>query len=107
MLGYEELEPGQRKYVDLVSLLYSDIGTEITYKKLNEIHADFLSIRERNPAYKIGYPNWLLVHNRIGKGRYFLPKKGVDKPTSSVTIRHTEYDDMYFSLLSKFNLERK
>jgi len=107
MLGYSELTPGQKRYVDIVSILFPDIKTEIRYSEVLEIRDYLQTLRKANPSYKIGFPNWLLVNNRVDKGVYFFPKKGVDKPSLSVNITKTRHDDMYIDLLNRFNFERK
>jgi len=76
MLNYNELSAGQRKWVDLVEILFSDVYKSgiITYNKLKEIDNTLVSLRERDKKYKVGWPIWLITNNAIERGIYKIPK---------------------------------
>lgn len=100
MIDNKLLSPGQRRYVNMVTQFHPEIENTISFDQINKIHEEFLGLR---PKYKIGYPNWLLVNNRLERGLYFFPKEDVDAKEESVNISDEEIS--YQSLLKQFSLK--
>ena len=100
MRNYNNLTTSQKRYVSMVRIYKPELKNEITFAQLNELHNEFLKLR---PKYKLGFPNWLLVENRIDRGLYFLPMESVDSRGNDCKIID-ENDQRYQSLLNKFNL---
>lgn len=74
MLNYHDLTAAQRHWVDLVEASFPDEPDVLTYKRLLELHAHFVSLRSVDARYKCAKPLWLITNNAISRGLYKLPK---------------------------------
>lgn len=91
----------------MVEHFHPEIVDRITYKEVCDIHKEFLEKRKENERWKIGYPNWLLQHNKIDRGLYLFPSKFIEEVVDiterSVTIIET-HEKEYQQLKTKFKL---
>jgi len=78
MLTYELLTKFQKRWVDAVSQLYPQCieSGSITAVQCIEAYR-ILKTKRADGIGKVGYPNWLFNKNKIKRGLYMFPAKGV------------------------------
>ena len=79
MIEFAELTVAQQRWVSLIQHFYPNIYSagKITYQELIMAHANFISMREQNKKYKVGWPIWLIMNNAISRGVYKIPSSDV------------------------------
>jgi hypothetical protein len=102
MLYYFDLTPSQRHWVDLVEAVFPEDreAGEISYKRLNEIHNHFVSLRGRDGRYKCSKPLWLITNNAISRGVYKFPS------SKSIEIEQEEVLDSDLEIRYREELEK-
>lgn len=73
MLTFDELSTAQKKWVYLVEHFHPEVKDEVSFKQINEFHAEFMLLREKNKKNKVGLPLWLINNNAVRRGVYFFP----------------------------------
>ena len=105
MLGYSDLSPAQRKYVDLLEMVFPDVynrGT-ITFREIKDIHKLLVAKREEHPGYKCAEPLWMITYNAIQRGTYKIPKRD----EQSEEYQKNEFDLLYESELKSLGIKPK
>lgn len=102
MKRYHELSSGQRKWVDLVEILFPAIYDRgiITAKELKNVDAKFREMRETDKRYKVSWPIWLIMNNAIERGIYSIPR---DIPEKDEDVNHEFYSE-YHQMLKTFGV---
>lgn len=102
MLSYDDLSKGQKRYVDLVQQFFPNIVEDISFQQMKEVHKMLYDLRELGKEYRVGFPNWLIQHNRLGEGLYFFPANGVSLPKPVRTIEIDDHlEGQYETLLQR------
>lgn len=80
MLKYESLSKGQKRMVDAFTHAHPELlkSQTITFGQCLQIFNELYEQRAEGSP-KIGFPNWLLRHNRVGRGVYWFPHSHQDK----------------------------
>lgn len=80
MLKYESLSKGQKRMVDAFTHAHPELlkSETITFGQCLQIFNELYEQRAEGSP-KIGFPNWLLRHNRVGRGVYWFPHSHQEK----------------------------
>lgn len=105
MLTYDKLSPGQRRWVTMVQFFHPEIVDTISFEEVHTFHTEFMGMRNTDPKFKVGLPNWLFKENRIGKGLYFFPAEGNIPPVEEEPEK-TELGEKYDMYLYQFGLKK-
>lgn len=85
MLTYDSLTKFQKRWVENVSRIFprcAETGI-ITAKECIKAYS-LLKNERSDDGSKIGYPNWLFTTNKLKRGVYLFPAKGVTTQTVSL-----------------------
>lgn len=90
MLSYDNLSKAQRRWVDLVEILFPELYKcgIINHSELKMVHETLLEMREQDKKYKVSWPIWLISNNAVTRGSYQIPKSG-----SSEVIQEKDPDE--------------
>lgn len=85
MLKYDSLSKGQKRMVDAFVEAHPELlkTQTITFGQCLQIFNELYEKRSEDSP-KIGFPNWLLRHNRVGRGVYWFPHSNQDKLAHAV-----------------------
>lgn len=107
MLQYEQLSKAQRKWVDLVEILFPDMYSSdiITHSQLKMIHEQLVEMRDQDKKYKVSWPIWLITNNAITRGAYKIPKQnGVEESIDDDPDKDHPFFQEYIQELKQFNV---
>lgn len=88
MLKYESLSKGQKRMVDAFCEIHPELlkTQTITFGQCLQLFNELYEKRVEGTP-KIGFPNWLLRHNRVGRGVYWFPHSHQDKLAHKVAAK--------------------
>lgn len=80
MLRYETLSKGQKRMVDAFVKAHPELlkSQTITFAECIQIFRELYEQRKEGSP-KVGFPNWLLLHNRVSRGVYWFPHPKQDQ----------------------------
>lgn len=102
ILKFDELSLAQRRWVELARLVQPQLKSSITLREIKDIHQVLFDMRKVDMKFKIGFPTWLITHNVIKRGVYYLPDEFVDQQPSNI---NPELEPYYQTALVDFGLK--
>ena len=110
-MNYTDLSPVQKRVVDAYITLRPELANanSITRPEVEDLHAKLLAARQTG-GEKIGYPQWLVKGEKLGRGSYVFPAPNVtNEDIVSVVAKRvtppTQADDEFIAELREAGVE--
>jgi len=111
MLSYSDLSKAKQRWVNLVEKHFPNIldvtKGVLSYKDLQDIHANFTARRVEGKQFKVSKPLWLISNNAISRGVYKFPFSTVEEIVDEQAEPDTEMEIRYQAELAKLDIRKK